>query len=132
MKQLSRLIIITLILASTISLLIAIGLNKNSDGEHQEEHVSVSAADRQMALRSLIQGYIADGLLLKVEKRGAIPSIYITREFGLLSHNEKVMILGVVLSFFNDSNTAIKRLELYDAQSERAIGDFENGQIVLR
>lgn len=132
MRHLSRNIIAFVAAAAAISAMVAIGLYANSDAEHQLERTSVRGVERQRALRSLIQGYIADGLLLKLEMRGATPNVFVTGDFGLLTSNEKLLIMKVVLDFVRENDASVKSLELFDAQTERAIGEFDGSHIAFR
>ena len=91
---------------------------------------SVSVTEKRDELRSLIQGYIADGILLKVDQDAMLPRIYVTPEFGILTSSEKQVILEVVLDYFQLENGDINSIDLFESQTEHPIGHF-NGHVLL-
>ena len=92
---------------------------------------SLSVEEKQNELKSLIQGYIADGILLKVEQDASLPRIYVTPEFGVLTSSEKQVILKVVLDYFQLENEEIHSINLFDSQIEHPIGHFDGKALFM-
>lgn len=95
-------------------------------------HAHSSDAEKQAALKTLIQGYIADGIILKIEKDSSTPNIYITPLFGLLTTSEKHVILEVVLNYFKNDDDSINSVDLFESQTEKPIGQFDGNKLTMQ
>jgi hypothetical protein len=92
---------------------------------------SESVEEKRTELKSLIQGYVADGILLKVDQDTLLPRIYVTPQFGILTASEKQVILGVVLDYFQLANEEIQSIDLFDAQVENPIGHYNGHDLLM-
>ncbi len=86
--------------------------------------------EKRIELKSLIQGYIADGILLRVDQEAKLPRVYVTPEFGILTVSEKQVILEVVLDYFQLENEEIQSIDIFESQFQNPIGHYD-GHVLL-
>ncbi len=128
-KKSSLLIILGFIVLSAFLAFLYLWLTNASVHDFQQPPTHTAERGKQESLRNLIQGYIADGILLKVEKGPSKPIVYITPLFGSLTASEKYVILEVVLTYFKNDDISIDSIDLYESQTERPIGHFDGEKL---
>lgn len=124
LKTISRQFLWIAIVSSMLLMIIAVGYLKLGGVE------SESVEGKRTELKTLIQGYVADGILLKVDQDKMLPRVYVSPQFGILTASEKQVILEVVLDYFQLENEEIQSIDLFEAQAEHPIGHY-NAHVLL-
>lgn len=80
---------------------------------------------KQPERQAFIDDLVVRGIILKTEKPGQVPRVFVGRPFYLLTFDQKQSFLGVVLAYHKTADPTVGHLILRDGYDGKEIGTLD-------